>query len=286
MMRALLCLLLLLAPASAAAQSLPGPVPHDPPAEPPDAEEAAIPFWGEERGFISGTLDLGFLFLQPRFHAGYGVPHETWLGLEIDPIISGSGLGAYGGLRGAVPWGDLRVGARYRFNWTRSFLEALDGYDHLQLRDRTGPNANYVSLESQLSLDVPVESTAFAAEVTVTYVLPFEEGYYLYEDTLRVITVSPGWVWSVAAGWRFHFGDDDAFSIEPGAEVVHLVERDDFVLRVGLRAAIRMWPDLSVRMIAMPAVLSPDSLGGAGGHSFLLGIRYRWATDAPRFGPE
>ena len=283
-MRALTLLLLSLVPSVAAAQDLTGgPIPHDPPADPPSQD---IPFWGEERGFISGTLDVGFLFLQPRFHFGYGVPHETWIGAEVDPIISGSGLGAYGGIRGAIPWGDLRVGARYRFNWTRSFLEALDGYDHLQLRDRTGPNANYLSLEAQLSLDIPVESTAFAAELTATYVLPFEEGYYLYEDTLRIITVAPGWVWSVAAGWRFHFGDEDAFSIEPGAEVVHLVDRDDYVLRVGLRAAIRMWPDLSVRLIAMPAVLSPDSLGGAGGHSFLLGIRYRWATDAPRFGDE
>ena len=255
------------------------------PAVPP-APDGPVPFWGPPRGFLAGMIDLGFLFLQPRFHFGYGVPHQLWVGAELNPIISGSGIGVYGGLRGEVPWGDLRVGARYRFNWTRSFLEALDGYDHLQLRDRTGPNANYVSAEAQLSLDVPVETTAFVAELTATYVIPFEQGMYiaLYEDTLQVITVSPGWIWSAMIGWRFHFGPDDAFSVEPGAELVHLVERDAFVFRAGLRAAIRLWPDLSVRLIAMPGLVSPDRLGGGGGHSFLLGLRYRWATDAPRFG--
>jgi hypothetical protein len=245
-----------------------------------------VPFWGRERVFVSGILDLGFLFLQPRFHVGYGVPHEMWVGAEVDPIISGSGIGVYAGVRGEIPFGDLRVGGRYRYNWTRSFLETLDGYDHLQLRDRSGPNASYLSFETQLSLDIPVESTAFVSEITATYVFPFEQGFFLYEDTLRVITSTPSWVWSVSAAWRFHFGPDDAFSIQPGAELVHLVARDEFVLRVGLRAAIRMWPDLQVRLIAMPAIVSPDSLGGAGGHSFLLGLRYRWATDTPRFGDD
>ncbi|MFK7986887.1 MAG: hypothetical protein AB8I08_12755 [Sandaracinaceae bacterium] len=269
--------------------------------EPPAAGEVGeIPFWGNPRLFVSGILDVGFLFLQPRFHAGYGVPHELWLGLELDPIISGSGIGVYGGIRGEIPYADLRIGARYRFNWTRSFLESLDGYDHIQLRDRVGPNANYLSAEAQLSFDIPIESTDLVGEITATYVVPFEEGFSIYEDTLRIIVVAPSWIWSVGIGWRFSFGPNEAFSIEPGVELTHLVGRDaalgapagaasqeaPFVLRAGLRASIRMWPDLSVRLTAMPAIVSPDSLGGAGGHSFLLGIRYRWATDAPRYGDD
>jgi hypothetical protein len=249
-------------------------------------ERERPPFWGRERGFVGGMLDLGFLFVEPRFHFGYGVPHQLWFGGEVNPIISGSGLGLYAGLRGAVPWGDLRLGGRYRFNWTRSFLEALDGYDQITLRDRTGPNANYLSLEGQLSVHVPVDHTAFVSEVTGTYVVPIEQGAYVavYEDTLRVITVTPGWIWSVSLGWRFEFGPEEAFYIEPGAELVHLVEREQIVFRAGLRAGIRMWPDLEVRLIAMPAWAGADNLGGAGGHSFLLGFRYRWATDTPRFG--
>ncbi len=263
----------------------------EPPAEAPviaaTAEERPpAPFWGTERQFVSGMVDLGFLFLEPRFHLGYGVPHQTWIGAELDPILSGSGIGVYGGVRGAVPWGDLRLGARYRFNWTRSFLEALDGYDNLQYRDRTGPNANYLSLEAQLSLYVPIDSMAFTSEITATYVVPFEQGSYtaVYEDSLHIITVAPGWVWSASVGWRFRFGPEDAIWIEPQVELAHIVSRDAFVVRVGLEAGIRLWPDLDVRLMALPAVYAPDNIGAGGGNTFHLGLRYRWATDAPRFG--
>jgi hypothetical protein len=240
-------------------------------------------FWGENRFFVSGVLDLGLLFLRPRFQFGYGTPHELWGGLQIDPILSSSGVGLYGGLRGEIPHLDLRIGGRYRYSFTGNFLMPLDGYDHLQYRDRTLDDASYLSLEAQLSGDIPIGSTAILLETTATYVTLVPEQTYLFEETLKLI-VGPGFLWSGVIGYRIRFGDDDAFYITPQVELVHLVERDAFMVRVGLRAGIRLWPDLEVRLIAMPTIVSPDSLGASNGDTFLLGIRYLWATDAPRFG--
>lgn len=230
---------------------------------------------------------MGFLYLRPRFYFGRGVPHERWMGLELNPIISGSGGGLYTGVRGELPGFDVRLGARYRFAWTRSFLAPLDGYDHLQVRDRSGPNANYVSLEAQVSYAIPIENMAVVGEVTASYVLPLQGGFFLYEDTLRLIVAAPGFVWGLSCFYRFRFGDDDAFSVEPGFELVHMPARGASVLlRVGAHAAVRMFPDLEARLTVLPGIIGPDRLGAGGGHSFLLGLRYRWATDTPRFGGE
>ncbi len=246
-------------------------------------EEALVEppgFWGLPRWHLSGIVDLGFLFLRPKFYFGWGTPHDAFVSLEVDPLISGAGFGGYGGLRGEIPWGELRVGARYFFTFTRSFLYAMDSFDHLQVRDRSGPPSRYLSLEAELSFQIPIGPVEIHGEIAGTYVTLVEEGLFAYEETLRVV-LDPPFVWSAALWLRVVFGDSDEFYIQPGIEVVHLVEREDFVLRVGLRAGVRMWDDLELRLFAMPALVSPDSLGAAGGDTFLLGLRYLWATDRP-----
>ena len=69
-----------------------------------------------------------------------------------------------------------------------------------------------------------------------------------------------------------------------GSAKIHFSQqmRIDFVnIKYRLRAGVRLWDDLELRLIAMPAIVSPDSLGAAAGDTFLLGIRYRWVTDNP-----
>jgi len=247
---------------------------------PASIAEEELDFWGGPRWHVAGIVDLGFLYLRPKFYLGWGTPHDAFIALEVNPLISGRGFGAYGGLRGELPFGELRVGARYFFTFTRSFLQAMDSFDHLQVVDRTGPPSRYLSLEAQLGVDVPIGPINIASEVTATYVALTDPGFFVFEEDLRII-VAPPFIWSANLGLRIRFGDDDEFYIQPMAEIVHLVNRNDFVLRVGLRAGVHLWPDLDVRLLAMPAVASPDSLGAAASDTFLMGIRYRWATDRP-----
>ncbi len=249
--------------------------------DPADPEgDTRLGVWGGPRAHVALALDLGFLFLRPKFYLGWGTPHRTFVAFEVTPLISGRGVGAYLGLRGRVPYGDLRVGARYFSAFTRSFLFAADAYDHLQVRDRSGPTSRYLSLESQLGVSIPIGSHAIVSEITGTYVTLVEPGFFVFEETLRVV-LDPPFVWSASLGVQIRFGDHGEYYVQPGAEIVHVVDRGQFIVRAGLRAGVRLWSDLEVRLIAMPAILSPDSLGAAAGDTFLLGVRYRWATDRP-----
>jgi hypothetical protein len=231
-------------------------------------------------------VDLGYLFLRPRFHFGYGRPHFTWVGLEVNPLLAGNGIGAYGGLRGEVAWFELRAGARYMFAFEDAFLRPAESYDRITIQDRTtDAPSRYLSLEAQLQLDPDLFDigdavrVSLSTEITGTYVMLVDPGLNVFEQTLKVV-VAPPWVWSVDLGFRFGFGPDKRIYVQPRVQVVHIVGRDAIVVRAGLQAGFHLWPDLEIRLIAVPAIVSPDSIGAQGGDTFLLGLRYRWATDA------
>ncbi len=257
----------------------------------PDASQVEVPrasYWsrGEPRPFISGVIDLGFLYVRPRFHFGWGRPHSSWIGIEANPLVSGEGVGAYAGLRGEYSWLEVRVGGRYFFTFQRSFLSPRDRFTHLDIQDRSQAASRYLSLEAQLQLDPDIVEInhslriSLNTEITGTYITLVDPGLYVFEETLKVV-VEPPWLWSVDFGVRFAFGPDLSFYVQPRAEIVHLVGRNGIVLRVGLQAGVHLWPDLEIRVIAEPAILSPDDLGAVGGDTFLLGLRYRWATGMP-----
>ena len=77
---------------------------------------------GPARPFLATTLDVGWTYLRPRASLGWGKPFVAWFGIDANPIIQGTGLGAYGGLRLALPRFDLRVGPRYFFGFNRNYL--------------------------------------------------------------------------------------------------------------------------------------------------------------------
>lgn len=233
---------------------------------------------GPYRWFLSGAIDLGVLYFRPRFSGGYGKPHETWLGFDLNPIFSGEGIGAYGGLRFAVPFLDLRLGARYYFTFRRSFLIPRESYDHLQIESRAGPSSRYLALEAELSLDVPIGPTSIVSELAVTSVQFVDDGFYVYEETIKVVT-DPPYIWRGRLGYTIDFGPDGLIRFGVVAELVHLPGRDAWVFRAGGIARVSLWHDLEIRGTFIPAILSPDELGADGGDSFNVGLRFRWATN-------
>ena len=52
---------------------------------------------GVPRWFMAGAIDAGWLYFRPRFSAGYGRPHALWVGVDVNPIFGGSGVGGYAG---------------------------------------------------------------------------------------------------------------------------------------------------------------------------------------------
>ncbi|MCA9669622.1 MAG: hypothetical protein KC503_28700 [Myxococcales bacterium] len=246
--------------------------------------ETRTPPWRlqPKRWFFATRVDLGFVFLRPRISLGYGQPHARWLGIDINPIVSGEGLGAYGGLRFALPYLDLRVGGRWRFfTFRRSFLEQKDRYIREDIELRDGPKSRYAALEAELTGNFPIRKLSLLQfELAGSYVIGVPDGYNVYEEDIRVV-LEPPWVWRARVGYAFRLLREDALTVGLLVEIVHNPGRDKFAIRGGVRMALRIRYDLDMRLAFIPVLVSKDSLGAAGGDVFLIGLRWRWATGQP-----
>lgn len=232
---------------------------------------------GEERWFAAARVDAGVLYLRPRFQLGWGQPHYDYYALEANPLFSTDLVGVYLGMRFEWPDVDLRVGGRYQYGIERSFLEAQEEYDHLDILSRAGPPASYFSLEAQLTGEVPWGPGKVRFELTGTYILGVPDDYYVYEQTLKVVA-EPPWVYGGEIGYLFVVGAARRLDLGPVVEIVILHGRRDFLVRGGIKASLELWPHWEARATFQPPIISSDDLGLKGGDSFQLGLRYRWAT--------
>lgn len=234
----------------------------------------------QPRVFVSTMVDVGFLYLRPRVAFGYGIPFFQWFGVEANPIASTSYVGGYLGVRGALPWIDLRGGARVMQQIQRSFLaEQEDGhYSRRDAEDRSvDDNADYVELETELSASFDVGPGDLVAVFTATLLLGVPDGQLVFEDTMRVIANAPGF-WRARLGYTLAFGPKRALRLGPVFDLIGLPGRDALVLRGGAVVSVKLWPNLEVRASLVPALASPDELGIAGGDFAHLGVRWTWAT--------
>ncbi len=236
-------------------------------------------YWGGPRLFLAGENDLGVLYVRPRLSAGYGQPFRKWVGVDANPILSINGPGIYSGLRAKVPFLDLRLGGRLRTTFERSFLVPQDRYDTEDIESRDGPDSRYWSWEGQLTANIPVGPGAVVAELTGTAVTLVDEGYFVFEETVRAV-VDPPWALKGRLGYSLRFVDE-RLSLAPVVEALHLPGRGTTMLRGGLLMSFRVDETLAVRVIAVPTLASRDKLGAEGADTFLAGIRWRWATGIP-----
>jgi hypothetical protein len=229
------------------------------------------------RWFGSAEFDTGFLYVRPRLSAGYGRPHDTWIGIDTNPIFSIEGVAGYAGLRFDVPFVNLRVGGRYWTTFRRSFLLPSDRYSVEDIELRGEPESRFLTWEAELTVSLPVGPGFMLLEGAGSYVTGVPEGYYVYEETLRVV-VDPPWVFRGRVGYTVPLDPDRTIVFGPVFEVVHNPGRDTHVYRAGALARVTLSSALEARGTFVPAVATPDPLGARGGDAFLLGIRYRWAT--------
>jgi hypothetical protein len=234
---------------------------------------------GTPRLFAATQIDAGFLYLRPRGQVGYGKPFNTWLGLEANPIVSNQHWGIYGGLRFAVKYVDLRVGARYMTPWTRSFLRPQASYDRQDLDSTIEQGAHVTTLEAELNLTVPLGPGSFIGTFSASDVEGVPEGFLVFEETLRVI-VDPPFVWRGRGGYVFQWGEHDQYSIGPVVDVLNVPKREDSTtVRAGPVLRITLSRHFDVRGSFVATVFSPDRLGLLGGDFTELGVRYRLATE-------
>ena len=262
-----------------------GPGPDPPLPLGPAADEMVDPrlrrIWreGENRWFFSTTLDVGWTYLRPRGTVGYGRPFDRFAGLDANPIVSGNGVGGYGGLRFALPRVDLRVGARYVRSFNREYLAPRPSYTRLDLTSTAGDPAQVVTLEAESEFSVPAGPGDIIGLGSVSYVGNVPKGQLVFEETLRVI-VDPPLVWRARAGYLVRVGKARWHSVGVVGDVLNVPGRDDSTTgRAGPVIRVVLSRHLEVRGSFVLTFVSPDSLGLVGGDFTELGLRYRWATE-------
>jgi hypothetical protein len=252
------------------------------PPAPEGTEQAVVArYWelGRPRWFLGTVLDAGYAYVRPRFIAGYGQPYWRWIGLETYPLASLSGIGHYLGLAAGVPRLTLRLGGRYTYPFSRFYLEEKDSFTRNDIDIEDGPKAKYLALEAELVGTVPLGVGSLFAVLSGYRISFTEEGFYLYEESLRTI-MEPPYIWRARLGYLLSFGRDGAIRVGPVAEVIGLPGRDELVIRGGLIGSVLISAHFEAQASLIPVLVSPDTLGLAGGDFGQLGIRFRWATDS------
>jgi hypothetical protein len=260
--------------------------------EAPDEPSISVPkrhdgYWarGDNRPFLATTIDVGYLYLRPRLTLGYGKPFTTFVALDINPLVTNEGYGAYGGLRVQIPWFDLRAGARAFEAFTHEYLTPQAHYNSVDLEETTGTKSKYVTLETELSGGIPAGPGSVLLVLTASAVEAVPKGEYVYEETLRVITNPPA-IFRGRTGYALRFGPEGAARVGVVGELLDLPKRGDLVFRAGVIASFAISDHLEALGLLVIPVASPDSIGIAGGDFAELGIRYRWATGQRPLGSE
>ena len=197
----------------------------------------------------------------------------------MNPIVSGAGFGAYGGLRVALPRFDLRVGPRYFFSFNRQFLNPQASYNGRDLDSTEGSPARIITYEAEIEASLPAGPGDIVALGSASYVTNVPAGQLVFEEALHVI-VAPPLVWRARAGYVIRFGTARQHSVGLVAEILDVPKREDSrTIRVGPIVRIVLSRRVEVRGSFVPTLISPDSLGLIGGDFTELGFRYRWATE-------
>ncbi len=250
--------------------------------EQPELGQSRFAYWnqGRARPFGAARMEAG-LYLKPQIAVGYGEPY--WINTTAETYgISTTSFGAgYGGIRGTLPFLELRVGARYTYSYYRSFLPPKEHYVSEDVSKPSGPLARYLSVEAELFGTFPLLGGYAFPVFTVYHIAGTPEGAYLFDESLRGV-LKPPWIAGVRLGYVKSFGSDEFFKAGVLTEVVLLPGRSASVVRVGPAALVTLTDHLDAQGTITFVVQSPDSLGIWNGPFGVLGFVYRWATGDAR----
>lgn len=238
-------------------------------------------YWelGRTRPFLAATVDAGLIYLRPRFMAGYGRPHWSWIGVEADPSLGLSGTGYYSGLAATLPWLTLRGGSRYFYPYSRKLLEPREAYTRSDIGLVDGPAGDYLAYELEVAGAFALGPGSLFGVATGMYINLVPPNKYVYEDSLKVV-VAPPYVWRTRLGYLLALGQNGAIRVGAAAETIGLPGRDALVIRGGVLASVLISSELEAQASLLPVLMSPDSLGLAGSDFGQLGVRYRWGSDS------
>jgi hypothetical protein len=113
--------------------------------------------------------------------------------------------------------------------------------------------------------------------VDAYYILGVPDGFYLFEDQLRVI-VDPPFVGRARLSYLAAIGDPQTFRVGGLAELIYNPGRQYFNVRIGPAVAVSLTHHLEAVASVAISVANPDEIGISGADLGQIGLRYRWAT--------
>ncbi len=250
------------------------------PIEPP-AELIRSDYWsrGSSRLFMSSRLEAGLVYAKPQVAVGYGRPFWSWVGVEAFGLTTNSFGGGFVGVRGALPFVSLSLGARDSYSYVRSYLPIKQHYTVDDVSRAPGEHARYVTLEAEAFAVAPVPLGYVLVAPVFYAVTDAPPGRYLYEESLRGI-MKPPFIWALRTGYLLAFGHDDFVKVGGLFEVVGLPGRDETILRAGPAGTMAFTEHLDLTGTFSMVISSPDSLGLWHGPFGQIGLTYYWATGA------
>jgi hypothetical protein len=241
------------------------------------------PYWSGTHGapFLAASFEAGLVYVRPTMMLGYGKPHWRWFGAEVQSQIAPGNYAEYVGLRGALPFADLRAGARYSFTPSQSYLTRSKIYNDDELQFDENPAARYLSLEAELSIAAPVwNDGAFVFTLTGLHAVGVPDQFDIYDSYLNVV-LEPPWAARQRVGYFHAFGVDDGLQVGFSAELIEMPERDAVVVRIGPQLGVAITHHLDAALSVMVPVSTPDDLRLEGAEIGQFGFRYRWASTDP-----
>ena len=231
------------------------------------------------RRFVATTVDVGFVYLRPRLSLGYGRPFTQWIGVDLNPIATQNGLGAYAGFRLEIPHLDFRFGPRYFASFNHTYLPEQPSYSRLELESNSGNPSRTLTLEAELDFNLDLGPGRLLLRGSASYVSGVPEGYAAFEETLHII-VDPPLVWRTRVAYAFTFGARKQHGIGGAVDLLEVPKREESrTIRIGPIVRLALSRRVDVRGSFIFTVMSPDRIGLAGGDFTELGIRYRWASE-------
>jgi hypothetical protein len=217
------------------------------PIGPPPVEKVTLSYWdqGDPRFFVAARAEAG-LYAKPQISVGYGKPY--WINASAEAYgISTTSFGAgYAGIRGSLPFLDLRIGARYTYSFYRSFLPPKESYVAEDVSRPAGPLARYPSLETELSGIFPAFAGYLFPVVTIYRIVDTPADMYVFDESLRGV-LKPPWIIGLRLGYVKNFGHDDFIKAGVLSELVLLPGRTGSIVRLGPAALVTLTDHLDYR---------------------------------------
>lgn len=238
------------------------------------AGEKMRAYWSEApaRLFAAGVLDVG-TSVRGRALLGWGKPHWTWGGIELEGAsTTDTGLAAVRA-RLALVVADVGVAYRRTYAYRRTFVPEGDHFTTEGLEGR--PKAHYQSLDIDVWGLIPAGSGFVQWEVETVRLYGVRKGVDLYEEWLRAV-VRPPVTTDARLAYAYTFWDGRA-NVGLMGEWLWLGGRGQ-AYRVGPLLGFTFTPHWEVNALLTTPVSSPDDLRFFHGLYGTVRVRWRFAT--------